>query len=900
MDNIGLRCYVDSGRKEKPTTDAIPTHNSNLVLVFDTETSTDQYQNLRFGSCGIWDNGIEKEFYLFYDEAIKEKELAILKEYADKNNYQLKTKTDFIEQVFYRYVFYERAICVGFNLPFDLSRLAIDFKPSRKYNDGFSFILSNDTLKPRIIIKSIDSKRSFIEFPKFKRANWDKNPHYKGYFVDLRTFLFTLTNESYNLANALVDFESKYRKIETKEHGKITPEYIGYNVNDTRATHDLYLQAKKRFELYGLSKEPNRLFSPASIGKAYHAKIGIKTFFEKNPDFPPEIIGYIMSTYYGGRSEVRIRKEPVKITYLDFTSMYPTLYALLEMDKLLKSERIAYTVNTREIQEFLDGVNIDDLRNMDLWKKLTCICRIKPDNNILPVRAKYAGNNIYTIGTNYLKSADTSLWYTLPDIIASKFLTGKTPIIEEAITFKPEGIQEDLEEIKLLNNITLRPEDDLIKKVIEERQKIKKEMKGKPKEDTKQQDLIQNILKIIANSTSYGIFIEINTNDVKNKDVATYGLDHYNANVVKTETEGRAFNPIIAVMLTSGAKLILAIAESLVKQDNGYLAYCDTDSVFISPDQVKLIQDFFKPLNPYDIPIEDMFKVEDDDNKKKLENVWFYGISAKRYTLYDYNPENKEIILRKYSSHGLGHLLNVDEVKIWKDILAIHYKHDSLENILKPCKNMYAISQLSISKYGILKRFAKLNEGKSLNTRFKPFNFIIVGTSNRLDPETKEPIIPTVSYINPEDKEFDSIPYMSFIDYKTGKLYDNQKIMDTQFYWKPLTEVIEDYLDHKEAKSEGDIGLLRRRHITIDKNSIHRIGKETNELEESLVIGVEDENYTEYIKQDAIIQRLLSLSAKEAQKFGISRAEFYKVREKYIKGEEFELNKKTINKLTQI
>jgi hypothetical protein len=30
--------------------------------------------------------------------------------------------------------------------------------------------------------------------------------------------------------------------------------------------------------------------------------------------------------------------------------------------------------------------------------------------------------------------------------------------------------------------------------------------------------------------------------------------------------------------------------------------------------------------------------------------------------------------------------------------------------------------------------------------------------------------------------------------------------MDTRHYWKPLSELINDYVNHPEAKSMGDIG----------------------------------------------------------------------------------------------
>jgi len=47
--------------------------------------------------------------------------------------------------------------------------------------------------------------------------------------------------------------------------------------------------------------------------------------------------------------------------------------------------------------------------------------------------------------------------------------------------------------------------------------------------------------------------------------------------------------------LTAGSRLILAAAENLLEKYNGYLMYCDTDSVFVSPEHARIIQDFFRP-----------------------------------------------------------------------------------------------------------------------------------------------------------------------------------------------------------------------------------------------------------------------------------------------------------------
>ncbi len=44
----------------------------------------------------------------------------------------------------------------------------------------------------------------------------------------------------------------------------------------------------------------------------------------------------------------------------------------------------------------------------------------------------------------------------------------------------------------------------------------------------------------------------------------------------------------------------------------GYMAYSDSNSIPISPDHTELVQNFFRPLNPYSAPISDNFKVEHD------------------------------------------------------------------------------------------------------------------------------------------------------------------------------------------------------------------------------------------------------------------------------------------------
>jgi hypothetical protein len=164
------------------------------------------------------------------------------------------------------------------------------------------------------------------------------------------------------------------------------------------------------------------------------------------------------------------------------------------------AEGVESNETTAETRAFLDSVTLADLQNRQTWQHLTTLVRVRPDADLFPVRAKY-DQRTYTIGLNYLTS-ETPLWYTLADCIVSKLLAGKCPQIEEAITYRPGPRQKGLKPIKIMgrDDYTIDPHcDDFYLSLID----LRDEAKVKA-------DAIEKTLKIIANSTSYGIFIEIN------------------------------------------------------------------------------------------------------------------------------------------------------------------------------------------------------------------------------------------------------------------------------------------------------------------------------------------------------------------------------------------------------
>lgn len=175
------------------------------------------------------------EQIIFYNEnLVSEKELEVIKQFATRKGYTVTTRTDFVDKIFMKYVYRLRAECIGFNLPFDLSRLATSFTNSRMYPNGFSLKISEHKSNPNIVIKHNDSKRSFINFTSPHRKKSEKKfKSYRGYFVDSETLAFALTNNSYSLEAAAKDFGCERQKTHLEEFGKITFEALEYNVNDT-------------------------------------------------------------------------------------------------------------------------------------------------------------------------------------------------------------------------------------------------------------------------------------------------------------------------------------------------------------------------------------------------------------------------------------------------------------------------------------------------------------------------------------------------------------------------------------------------------------------------------------------------------------------------------------------
>lgn len=357
-----------------------------------------------------------------------------------------------------------------------------------------------------------------------------------------------------------------------------------------------------------------------------------------------------MQSYYGGRSETRIRCADVPVVPVDFTSEYPTCCALLGLFDVITAERIAFQDDTLNILRFLDGISLERCFNPAVWEGLRFFALVLPDKDILPVRTVYDGVT-QNIGNNYL-SSDTTLWFAGCDLVASAIRTGKVPHVVRAIRLVPHGKQPGMRSVNLRSMVQIDPyKDDLFRKVIEQRKLHKSD------------EALYYWLKVLANSI-YGFFVEL-IPEHRNKKVPVKvfsGEKKFTDSSDVLENAGPWFFPPLASIITSAGRLLLAMTEACVKQKRGTYLFCDTDSLAIVSSEnggslniagsegvrilpwpeVQSIVDSFASLNPYDpkavtgsiLNLVDANYV-DSDPKKRRRQLYGHSIAAKRYALYE-------------------------------------------------------------------------------------------------------------------------------------------------------------------------------------------------------------------------------------------------------------------------
>lgn len=714
---IAVRVYPDSENVEKTNRSSRPWRCPDAMFVLDTETRIDATQGPTFGSYRFIVDGQCLEEGLFYADDLPDKDRRILERYVTVHSagtvhdstLKLLTRDEFADKL-YRAAYKGRCLLVGFNLPFDLSRVACDFTHARgRFAGGFalelwSYIDKNgrqhpDPHRPRICIKQIDSKRALKGFtsrhsPDRSDLIPDGSPTgepedgyiFRGHFVDLRTLAFALTDKGYSLETACEAFGVEHGKQHPARHGVVTEEYIDYNRRDVLATSELVVKLLEEYSKHPIDLQATKAYSPASIGKAYLRAMGITPIMERQPDFPKAYLGYAATAFFGGRTSAHIRKVPVPVVYTDFLSMYPTVNSLMGLWRFVTAHRIKVVEHCqKEIRTFLSGLTADDLFDPAKWENLAAFVQILPDGDVLPSRSKYsASSNDWQVALNHVHAENNdlkhALWFSLPDIAASVILTGRVPKIIDAFRIEPVGTLPGLKPVRLRGAIKVDPrKQDFFKMAIEERKRLAART-DIPESEKRRLD---RALKVLANATSYGIYAEMNRQESdKEINLICHGIDAeaFTCRVAHPDVPGEYCFPPLASLITGAARLMLALLERCISDLGGTYAMEDTDSMAIvatrrggpvpcqggtlhtreglavikalSWKQVEEIAKRFEALNPYDrgAVSGSILKIEADNfapRTRKQRQLFCYAISAKRYALFVKDRNGAPILLRK-------------------------------------------------------------------------------------------------------------------------------------------------------------------------------------------------------------------------------------------------------------
>jgi hypothetical protein len=716
---IAVRVYPETGSDQLTKKAAKPWKAPRAMFVFDTETRTDATQRLTFGSYRFFVDRCCLEEGLFYGDDLSDTEFETLRLYAETYapatssdgcpKLRLLSRTDCVDRL-YRAAYKGRCLLVGFNLPFDLSRLACDFTTARgRFAGGFALELwsyvdrngreQQNPHRPRIAIKHIDSKRALKGFTGCHNPDrvdlipdgsttGEPEPGFKfrGHILDLRTLTFALTDRGYTLESACAAFGVENGKQRATRHGEITMDYIDYNRADVLATSELTVKLLEEYAKHPIVLQPTKAYSPASVGKAYLRAMGIEPILVRQADFPKEHLGFAASAFFGGRTSAHIRKVSVPVVYTDFLSMYPTVNSLMDLWQLVISREIRIVEHCmHEISEFLNNISTQKLFDPEIWKHFRAFVKLIPDGDILPSRSKYsATSNDWQVAVNYLHGKSDNplhaLWFSLPDVIASVILTGKVPTIVDAFRIEPHGVLPELKRIKLRGEIEVDPRNqDLFRVAIEQRKRLPHRTDISDSEKRR----LDKTLKVLANATSYGIYAEMNRQESEDAiDVLCHGIDSepFRCRVQHPDVPGEYCFPPMAALITGAARLMLALLEKSVSDFGGTYAMEDTDSMAIvatenggivpcpggqhqtsegqpgiralSWNQVDQIAWRFGALNPYQreaVP-GSILKIEDDNRNPKTgkpRQIYCYAISAKRYALFERSADGMPILLQK-------------------------------------------------------------------------------------------------------------------------------------------------------------------------------------------------------------------------------------------------------------
>jgi len=634
---------------------ARPRRDRNTYLVFDTETTTDRWQELMVGGWRLVTDGAFVEQGLFYPDDLPETDPAgfeVLRSHVAQtvsavptgDPIRLMPLSWWLNERLLRYGYRTRATVVGHNLPFDLGRIAAHWGASRsRYSGGWTLYLwghrrddgrwQTTRYRPDLRIRPLGEVGHSITWAalgKDEGGQSEQGHAWAGRWVDTAVASGALTGSRGRLPleKACAAFGVPFTKADVG-YGRVTPELLDYLHADVAATGALYEAIEAECEAHaGIGLDPARLTSAATVASAY-----LKATGAQPPELGDDIEKAAMCAYLGARAEAPIVRTPVPVVVLDWASMYPTVAHLLGTSRLTTATDVEVVDVTDELQEFLAAPNLREaLLDPGPWARWgATLVEVVPDGDPLAHRGVYPNSPDSRLVCNPLSFAGT-LWWSWLDVAAAAVTTGKVPTIVRAVQPSPSGPRDDLTPVRLRGGPEVLDPSDPSVALLDARKSAKDA-------GTTEGDRLAKMWKPTANSAVYGVLARF--------DPTATG-----------EKPGPLTTPVAASAVTAGARLILALLMAMVERAGGAWAFCDTDSLAVValPDggmaacpggaelsddgqpavralswgQVERFRDAFTPLRLAD----DAWKVEHGSYDDRDQPLLAYVLRSKQYVLY--------------------------------------------------------------------------------------------------------------------------------------------------------------------------------------------------------------------------------------------------------------------------
>jgi hypothetical protein len=403
------------------------------------------------------------------------------------------------------------------------------------------------------------------------------------------------------------------------------------------------------------------------------------------------------------------------------------------------------------------------------------------------------------------------------------------------------------------------------------------------RKQNKADDRLQHFLKILANSASYGTYLELNPVKIdasKRPTITVYSGEHIFKQLAPDTIEqpGSFYFPLLGALITSGGRLLLAMIERCVRNAGGTYLCCDTDALIIVaskaggtiqlPDgaspvkalswsEVEQIRSRFDSLSPYNRDIvPHLLRLTDENYEKNSDQRQLFGLSiaAKRYVLYStkcdqpYCTHRKCVTIVDPKAHGLIFFAPSEEREnglpkwwweLWRFLLALEFKQ-----IIEPDSNVLMVAGRAINAEtaadvdglpswialpAMMKmRISTPHYFEQMKGKASPFGFV-------LHPRTSDKL--KLTLLTPFNKNRASWAHSLCTNTHDGKNYRLDELSRADIV--TLGDILCSYIQHPEIKSLGPDGekckahtrgLLRR--MAINGGLQHCIGKEVSRFEE--------------------------------------------------------------------